>query len=515
MLKIGWGKKDVSTDKPVPIPGQFYIRVSQGCMDALQVCALVLDDGDDLVVFLQMDLIAPRWELVDEIRERVHARIPELDPEKIILNATHTHTGPLLERGESLGSWGTVSTLPHEGVKITPPGEYREFFISQSVDAICEAYENRKAGSISYGYGYAVVAHSRRSVYTRDMSIVDAERSGIKAAYVNSNHPNGHAKMYGNTNDEYFSHYEAGADHFANFMFTFDENEKLTGAIVNIPCPSQNSENESFLSADYWAEVREILKEKYGDICILSQCAAAGDLSPRTLHYKAAQDRRYRLKYADYTPDERLEKPWEMYNRHDIANRICEAFDEVYAWAQKEKFSDVPVKHSVKTIELERRKISAEEYVSAKAENETINAETMTFQFDGTPRENLRNNSKKFVESGRRGRVIKRYEIQEKQPNSPMELHVVRVGDIAFATNTFELYMDYQHRIQARSPFEQTFIVQLCGQPKGYVIGSYLATERGVKNKGYSASQFCNQVSPAGGAQLVEETVAELKKLAE
>ena len=93
-----------------------------------------------------------------------------------------------------------------------------------------------------------------------------------------------------------------------------------------------------------------------------------------------------------------------------------------------------------------------------------------------------------------------------------MELHVVKVGDIAFATNPFELYIDYQHRIQARSPFTQTFIVQLVGQPAGYKAG-YLATERAVANRGYSAIMYCNQVSWKGGDQLVEETLQELKAL--
>ena len=96
-----------------------------------------------------------------------------------------------------------------------------------------------------------------------------------------------------------------------------------------------------------------------------------------------------------------------------------------------------------------------------------------------------------------------------------MELHVVRLGELAFATNTFELFMDYQHRIQARSPFAQTFVVQLCGQPRGYINASYLATERGFQNKSYSASVYCNKVSVEGGAQLVEETLEELNKLAD
>jgi hypothetical protein len=88
---------------------------------------------------------------------------------------------------------------------------------------------------------------------------------------------------------------------------------------------------------------------------------------------------------------------------------------------------------------------------------------------------------------------------------------VVKFGDIAFASNRFELFMDYQHRIQARSPFEQTFIVQLVTDVNG--VGSYLATEKGVRNKGYSATPYCNQVSPKGGQELVEETLNMLNKL--
>jgi len=68
------------------------------------------------------------------------------------------------------------------------------------------------------------------------------------------------------------------------------------------------------------------------------------------------------------------------------------------------------------------------------------------------------------------------------------------------------------HRIQARSPFEQTFVVQLAGQP-GNEGGSYLCTERGAWGRGYSASMFCNLVSPQGGQELVEETVKILKAI--
>ena len=50
-------------------------------------------------------------------------------------------------------------------------------------------------------------------------------------------------------------------------------------------------------------------------------------------------------------------------------------------------------------------------------------------------------------------------------------------------------------------------MIQLTGTP-GPDGGTYLATERGAWGKGYSASRYCNLVSPKGGQELVEETVA-------
>ena len=87
-------------------------------------------------------------------------------------------------------------------------------------------------------------------------------------------------------------------------------------------------------------------------------------------------------------------------------------------------------------------------------------------------------------------------------------MHVVQVGDIAFSTCRFEFYMDFMHRIQGRSPFIQTLMIQLAGDEGG----NYLATERGKANKGYSASLFDNMVSPAGGQQIVEETLRVLNE---
>jgi hypothetical protein len=88
-----------------------------------------------------------------------------------------------------------------------------------------------------------------------------------------------------------------------------------------------------------------------------------------------------------------------------------------------------------------------------------------------------------------------------------MELHVVRLGDTAIATNQFELYTDYGVRMKARSNALQTFLIQLAGG------GSYLPAERSVGGGAYGSILHSGLVGPEGGAVLVEETLRTMNEL--
>ena len=503
-MKIGWASRDVSTDKPLNLPGQFHMRIAKGSLDPLTVTALVVENSGDVVVFLSGDFIDCRSHMLDELRTAVQESHPQIPAEKILVNATHTHTGASHVNGIGAISFTPGEPFNHDGVEIASSEEYRHFLVAQMHDAVCEAYESRAEGGISYGYGFATVGFNRRVVYFDDLS----KRPGAVQSATHG--VNGHARMYGDTSDPQFSHYEGGADPFVNLMFTFDGEDKLTGAVINIPCPSQNSEQEYYMSADYWHDVRVAIRAKYGNIFILPQCAAAGDLSPRQLHYKKAQERRYRLKYGEI--DTPAENKKAMITRKEIAERVTACFDDVYAWAKKEIDREALVSHTVQTVELPKRMITPEQYEQAKQGLEA--ALERPFTYDGTPLENLNHNSKIMSERGRYRRIIDRYEKQEVEKVLPMEMHVIRIGEIAFASNRFELFVDYEHRIQARSPFIQTFIVQLAAQPD-VDNGTYLPTERGLWGRGFGASQYDNLVTPEAGQVIVEETVKTLHTLAE
>ena len=514
-INIGWAKRSLAPAYPVPIQGQFYLRVSLGTYTPVYASCLLLENGEDLVAFVSCDMVSVNPDVLLKVQALLRAEIPGFPADKLIVNATHTHAGP--------GSTD-VGDYPCK-TEMTSGEELRVFLARQIADAVKEAWEKRAPGSIAYGYGFATTGHSRRVVYLEDIGKKYPSSSGITV--------NGFAKMYGKTNDPLFASYEAGTESFINLLYAFDASGKLSAAVVNVPCPAQTNENAWELHAGFWHQVREKLAAKYGDICVVGQTAAAGDLSPRQLHYLEAEYRRYRLKYPEEIarfmadpmkrPHPADEPPppaadvreadkkdcLEIMRAEDIANRIVAAFDEVLSWAGKEKFTAPKLKHEVRTVKLARRMFPKDMMEAEKANLEALMKEH--FLTEGEAWAMLRANSTLASRRFRCGGVVKRYEQQESEPEILSDIHAVRIGDIAFTTCRFELFMDFMHRIQARSPFVQTFVVELTTGPNG--CGSYLATERAEKNKGYSASPYCNQVSYEGGQQLVEESLKILEEL--
>ena len=103
--------------------------------------------------------------------------------------------------------------------------------------------------------------------------------------------------------------------------------------------------------------------------------------------------------------------------------------------------------------------------------------------------------------------VVDRFERQKPGDVYRTEIHVLRLGDVAIATNPFELYTDYGVQMKARSPALQTFIIQLAGP------GTYLPTDRGTAGGAYGAVVQSNLVGPEAGRVLVERTLAVIGEL--
>lgn len=447
-LFVGGATVSITPDRPVALSGQRRVRISKSVETPCTATALALesrrDEGGDHALFVSCDLVAIRDGVIDEVRERLDGRLDGFDLQKLIISATHTHTGPVMIEGRY--------ELPDEGVM--HPGEYREFLVGRLADVAQAAWEARSPGQAGWGLGYAVVAHNRRAVYN-----------------------SGAAQMYGKTDRADFVRIEGHEDHGVEMLFFWDRDDRLIATAINVACPSQEVESRSAVNADFWHQIRESLEGRHGDdLFVLGWTGAAGDQSPRPMYRKAADERMRRLRGT-----ERLD---------DIARRVVDAWENAYDAARKERFDDPRLVHDVQTVELPVRQVT---------EAEAAEARKAAARYEGNPAEvwNYRWNR----------RVVDRFESQTPDDVYPMELHAVRLGDVAIATNDFELFTEFGVRIKARSPALQTFLIQLAGP------GSYIPSEPGSRGGGYSAIVQSNRVGHEGGTVLVERTVETLDTL--
>jgi sugar phosphate isomerase/epimerase len=420
-LYVGWATADITPPKPVALVGQMHKRISKGVRDPLTATVLALETRGEAAekeqaVMVSCDLLFVLHSVQERLQEKIKTRLPDFDSKKLFLNATHTHDGPGF--GDSTFK-GLYDVSKDAGV--LKASEYAEFFLDRVSQAVAEAWQGRKPGGLSWAMGYAAVGFNRRAQFL-----------------------DGHTTMYGDTSSPSFSHVEGQSDPAVGMLFLWQPDGKLTGVVINIACPSQETENLSEISADFWHEVREELRKRHGkDLFVFPQCAAAGDQSPHPIYRKKAEQ----------VMDQRRG----LTRRQEIARRIANAVDDVLPVAKADIKGGLVFRHTVAGVDLPEHQP----------------ARTPFYETDAV---------------------------------HPAEFHVLRLGDVAVATNPFELYVDYATRIHTRSRATLTMTVQLSCAASGY-----LPTERAVKGGGYSADKFL--VGPAGGQALVEETVKRINEL--
>ena len=90
-LLIGWAEESITPNVPVSLVGQFYERISQYVETPLTVTALAIEAGGDHAIIVSGDLTSASYSLLSQIREHL-TDVEDLDPIKVTLGATHTHT---------------------------------------------------------------------------------------------------------------------------------------------------------------------------------------------------------------------------------------------------------------------------------------------------------------------------------------------------------------------------------------------------------------------------------------
>ena len=146
VLKAGAARVTITPPNGFPFSAWgLRTGVAVGIHDPLLAQALVLDDGERCLAIVAVDLCNAAREFTDDIRQRVQA-LTGIPPEAVLINASHTHSGPPgipRRSGVSLGG----DTPGYEGYVAGLP--------ALVAGAVFSAYYHRRLARIGAGVGKA------------------------------------------------------------------------------------------------------------------------------------------------------------------------------------------------------------------------------------------------------------------------------------------------------------------------------------------------------------------------
>ena len=496
-LNIGWSEVSITPEKKISLAGQFAERISEYVEKPLTATALAVDSGEDQMVLVSCDLGSIGCALLYAVRDAVADNGMGLDPEKIVLSAIHTHTGPKYAGTRSRGDIGGVGGHREMLESFLAPGqkyvekvnistnpeiatdeEVRVLLVERISQAVLEAWKNRKPGSFANGFERAAVGMCRRAAYSATT-----------------------APMWGDTNTAVFDALEGGNDSGVELLYMFDEEKQLTGVVCNLACPAQCVQHRLFVSPDFWGEVKARIRKRFGEhVFLLAQCSAAGDQCPVDLvRWVEPESDLNDPNCKRSNPPKRKADPsmFDLAGMYKAGKRVANAI--IDAWEELDVPQEDPVfAHRVQIMRLPIRRATLTDVNRAKEGIRDYLRDKAGQDVDYNDVANLQ------VHLG----VIKRAWFQEHVDVLDTEIHIIRLGTVAIATNPFELFLDYGNQIKARSAAEQTFLIQLANGAEGY-----LPTAKAEVHGHYSAFLSSGQVGHVGGEQLVRQTLQEIRSL--
>ncbi len=449
-LTIGWAQTSITPDRPVNLFGMFNERISTHVEEPCLATALALQGADgEHAIWISCDLVNVALDVVQDVRRNVAERLSEVAPHSLLVSCTHTHNAPNFR--------GDLFPPPPEGVMT--PEEYREFFVGRVSDVAVTAWEARAPGQVSPGLGHAVLGWCRRLVF--------ADGSG---------------QMYGDSRRSDFVRVEGPMDPGIELLFTHDMEGTPTGAVVSIACTPQTCMGESFLTADFWGPARRGLREHFGNgFTVLAVTGAAGDQCPDDL-----------IRWGRSEPRQRGVAACQR-----LARRLTQGVIEGYETGRRDLTADPVFRHAHAVIELPMYVMNPEQgaYYEAQIAALTAQGEPDPKSWDGGTLLRIR-------------RLLERHAAMSPNPVLAADCDFLRIGDLAVATNPFELYLEYGQRIKARCSATQTIAAELTNDTL-----SYLPTQDALRHGHYSAMPASFRVGPDGGDRLVEESLKMLELL--
>jgi neutral ceramidase len=445
VFKAGAATSNITPPLGLGIVGGWGAPPATHVHDELHARCLALDDGATRLVFVVVDSVSVNREVFDEAKRLVHEAI-QLPKENMMMSATHTHSA-VSARGETPFVFRT--TLD----------EYQTFLARRIADGVRRAVNNLEPARIGWGSGQVPQHVFNRRWLLKDGSTAVNPFGGQDRAVMNPGNRPDRLKPAGPTNPEVY------------FISVQATGGRPIALLANYWLHYVGGVGAGHISADYFGAFAERMRELMGGdrdgppfVGIMAN-GPCGDVTNNDYGFKPAPARKY-------APYEKM---------RIVANDVAQEVLRVQRTTPHRDWVELKAAQTELALGLRHPTPAmverAREVLARPAGVNPIHQHE--------------------AEYARRTLYAKDW-----PEKVPVILQAFRIGDLGVAAIPFETFTATGLEIKAKSPFKDTFTIELANGGYGY-----LPTPDQVELGGYETWLGTNRVEPQASRKVTDQVL--------
>lgn len=450
-LKAGAHAEDITPKKwPLAVRGSFSLRLTESAHDPLHARTLVLDNGTTRLSITTVDSVAVTREVFDKAKT-IASKKSDISTSHMLMAATHTHTAP-------------YANAQHG----TPPElAYQKQLIQGIADSVIKAAENLQPAEAAWsGEDLPDEVFNRR--WFLQPGTIPADPFGETTDIVKMNPPRDPKKLIG----------PAGpTDPEVSILSIRNAKGKPLCLLANYSLHYVGNVPRGQVSADYFGQFASLIENRLsryrpeeGFVGILSN-GTSGDIN--NINFRAPRPPR---------------EPFEQIRI--VAGKTADTAWHAYQKVINNHHKSLPLGMVERKITLDLRQATPEQIERAKK------IVTMSKEDE----KSLPRLARSYAE-----RTLKHV---DKGESIEIKLQALRIGDLAIVSFPFEVFVEIGLELKDKSPFGDTFVMELANGEHGY-----LPTPGQRKFGGYETWLTTNRVLPEASEQLTAQLLEMLNEL--
>ncbi len=450
VLRAGAAVGDITPELGSIIIGGFSPTAAKDVHDPLQVRVLALDDGKTRLALVVADNIGLPREVCDEAKRLTHSRVG-LEPSRVLISATHTHSAPTAGTETSIG--------PNNGRGPADIAAYQKLIATRIADTIQIALARLEPARIGWGSGRLPGQVFNRRWHVTDDALRRNPFGGLDT--VRMNPPAGSpalAKPAGPTDPE------------IPFIAVQARDGRPLALFATYSLHYVGGVPQGVMSADYFG----VFCARIGEL--LHAGRRVDPLAPPFVGL-LANGTSGDINNIDFRQKRVTQPPFAQ--MHRVANEVAA---EVYRACQFIEYRD--------RVELDSRLADLEVASRRPGPEMTARAREVLARPAGGPGWHP-------LEKAYAQRVLQR---AEAPATVKAPLQALRIGDVLVMSLPVEAFAAMGLELRARAPFPKAFTVGLANAYYGY-----LPTPEQVPLGGYETWVGTNRLEPASGPEMADQ----------